>query len=79
MPRSSDLPAVAKVLQYGFRGDGAPQQNPTNLNSVMEKPMSMTFREALFHESAAKGGFVDAIGGLTTIVLGVLEPERKLS
>lgn len=34
--------------------------------------MSMTFRETLSRESAAKGGFVDAIGGLTTIVLGVL-------
>jgi hypothetical protein len=63
---------LLKVLQYGSRGDGAPQQNHTTLKSVMEKPMSMTFREALSHESAAKGGFVDAIGGLTTIVLGVL-------
>ncbi|HTV34295.1 MAG TPA: hypothetical protein VME69_14575 [Methylocella sp.] len=34
--------------------------------------MTMTFRETLSHESAAKGGFVDAIGGLATIVLGVL-------
>jgi len=28
----------------------------------MEKPMSMSFREALSHESADKGGFVDAAG-----------------
>ena len=34
--------------------------------------MSLTFRETLSRESAAAGGFVDAIGGLTTIVLGVL-------
>lgn len=34
--------------------------------------MSMTFREALSQENAAKGGFADAIGGLATIVLGVL-------
>jgi len=38
----------------------------------MENVMSLTFREALAHESASAGGFVDAIGGLTTIVLGVL-------
>jgi hypothetical protein len=35
--------------------------------------MSMTsFREMLSRESATKGGFVDAIGGLATIVLAVL-------
>lgn len=35
--------------------------------------MSMTtFREMLSRESAAKGGFVDAIGGIATIVLAVL-------
>jgi hypothetical protein len=39
----------------------------------MEQPMSMTtFREMLSRESAAKGGFVDAIGGIATIVLAVL-------
>lgn len=34
--------------------------------------MAMTLRDALTHETAAAGGFVDAIGGLTTIVLGIL-------
>lgn len=35
--------------------------------------MSMTsFREMLSRESATKGGFVDAIGGIATIVLAVL-------
>ena len=34
--------------------------------------MSMTFGETISREGAAYGGFVDAIGGVTTIVLAVL-------
>jgi hypothetical protein len=37
----------------------------------MEKPMSLTFRSTFSGESAAYGGFVDAIGGIATVVLSV--------
>jgi hypothetical protein len=37
----------------------------------MEKPMSLTFRTHLSGESAAYGGFVDAIGGIATVVLSI--------
>jgi uncharacterized membrane protein HdeD (DUF308 family) len=38
----------------------------------MEKPMSLTYEEMTTHERSAKGGFVDAIGGVATIVLAIL-------
>jgi hypothetical protein len=37
----------------------------------MEKPMALTFRSTLSGESGAYGGFVDAIGGVATVVLSV--------
>jgi uncharacterized membrane protein HdeD (DUF308 family) len=38
----------------------------------MEKPVSLTYEEMTTHERSAKGGFVDAIGGVATIVLAIL-------
>jgi hypothetical protein len=38
----------------------------------MEKPMSLTYGEMTTRERSAKGGFVDAIGGIATIVLAIL-------
>lgn len=39
---------------------------------VGDKTMSMMSREAVYRESAAYGGLIDAVGGVTTIVLAVV-------